>query len=261
MRLRFKPGSSWCESPCSKALGHLVLNIYIEMSLAARPQGSCCCSYRSGINSLPLSDLWKNIQLQQNHHGPQLELPEHHIVKWGWLSSAWGSPRDTQLFWVLAWILLSPSWPDPESPCSDTRSGLPRSSRWCVQSLGLGPVLPIPVKPPEASSDWTSLLHEKIMPPNHAFPSLEAFPTLGHRGCQQSFDPGQWWFPAARALTLLGLSQPSLSLRRGCPTSHLQDISLLLPTYSQSARLLQESVQETERNVGISSGKGFNTGN
>lgn len=192
---------------------------------------------------------------------PPIELPEHHIVKWGWLSSAWGSPRDTQLFWVLAWILLSPSWPDPESPCSDTRSGLPRSSRWCVQSLGLGPVLPIPVKPPEASSDWTSLLHEKIMPPNHAFPSLEAFPTLGHRGCQQSFDPGQWWFPAARALTLLGLSQPSLSLRRGCPTSHLQDISLLLPTYSQSARLLQESVQETERNVGISSGKGFNTGN
>lgn len=60
-----------------------------------------------------------------------------------------------------------------------------------METLTLGPVFPIPMKPQEASSDQTSPLHEGIMPPNHISPSLEAFPTLNLQGSQHSVGQGQ----------------------------------------------------------------------
>lgn len=75
------------------------------------------------------------------------------------------------IFWVLAWIFFIDSWQDTEYPCPRCWScirvaQLLQMVRW-IKMLDFSHVVPVLRKLPETSSDWISLAHQEIMPPNY----------------------------------------------------------------------------------------------
>lgn len=60
-----------------------------------------------------------------------------------------------------------------------------------METWGLGPVVPISMKPPETSCVCISFLHEMIMPINYTFSGLETSLALGHQVSQHSLVQGQ----------------------------------------------------------------------